>query len=45
MKNMENEENHCAEHCVLVSYNENNKKWETEIVKHIKKLHENQWKW
>ena len=34
LKNMENEENHCAEHCVLVSYNENHKIWETQIVKH-----------
>jgi hypothetical protein len=26
LKNMENKKKHCAEHCVLVSYNENYKK-------------------
>jgi hypothetical protein len=45
VKNMENEENHCEEHCVLVSYNENQRKRETQLVKHIKELHENHWKW
>ena len=40
---MENDEKHCAEHCVLVSYNENHKKMRNANCKtwYIKELHEN----
>ena len=43
LKNMENDEKHCAEHCVLVSYNENHKKMRNANCKtwYIKELHEN----